>query len=281
MNGPPETADDAHERSRAEAEREFYLGYVAWLEALVDEAKRFPIPPKPDVGKIVAEAAAAGFRGDPKPAAAHSRRASPGIVVQLVDLCARYVTAELDAYADFLRRKEATPSQLVTQLERRAEVTLTQTKRRKWTHGLKHISGPFDSEPWIDEAWQFVEDRVQEHLRDSLEPDVWFGTPESEQTVSAEGGFEPSVPSDSQLTSRRDQVDTFLLRCVQETQLKAIRTHLWRAVGHNTPRQFQFWQRNDPRATAADDQNFRRILNMNPTDFVRLLKQKGIIKNSE
>jgi hypothetical protein len=74
-----------------------------------------------------------------------------------------------------------------------------------------------------------------------------------------------------------DRVDTFLLQCTRETKLKAMRKHIWQAVGHRTARQFQFWQASSPKATASDDSNFSRILRMNPTEFEILLKNKGII----
>ncbi|MGI8989559.1 MAG: hypothetical protein ACR2I2_08245 [Bryobacteraceae bacterium] len=76
---------------------------------------------------------------------------------------------------------------------------------------------------------------------------------------------------------RRAAVDSFILRCKQETTLKATRKHIWSAAGHKSPRQFQFWQASDPKATAQDDQNFRRITTMSPTDFEALLKKKRII----
>jgi hypothetical protein len=79
------------------------------------------------------------------------------------------------------------------------------------------------------------------------------------------------------LPDRRAAIDKFLLNCKQETSLKATRTQIWRAAGHSAARQFQFWQASDPKATAQDNQNFRRILAMTPTAFEALLKNKGII----
>jgi hypothetical protein len=75
----------------------------------------------------------------------------------------------------------------------------------------------------------------------------------------------------------RAAVDAFILKCNQEISLKVNRRHVWLAVGHTAARQFQFWQASDPKATAQDDQNFRRILAMSPADFEALLKKKGII----
>lgn len=77
--------------------------------------------------------------------------------------------------------------------------------------------------------------------------------------------------------SRREAVDAFLRKCKQETPVHVTRGHIWRLAGHQTPRQFQFWQASDPKATTQDDQNFRRILGMNSQAFVDLLKMKGLI----
>jgi hypothetical protein len=75
----------------------------------------------------------------------------------------------------------------------------------------------------------------------------------------------------------RAVVDNFIRKCGQETPLKVTRKHIWKAAGHATARQFEYWQAWDAKTIAQDDQNFRRILSMSPTDFVALLKKKGII----
>ena len=102
---------------------------------------------------------------------------------------------------------------------------------------------------------------------------------------AAEGNFtttEAVKPMPTELTvnggnGTRAAVDAFILKCKTELSVRVNRKHIWRAVGHTTARQFQFWQASDPKATAQDTQNFRRILAMNPTDFEALLKKKGII----
>jgi hypothetical protein len=75
---------------------------------------------------------------------------------------------------------------------------------------------------------------------------------------------------------RRAMVDTFLTRCNEKARFKVIRQHIWRSVGHRKSRQFEYWQACSDKATAVDDRNFRRILSMNPTDFIALLGTKGI-----
>jgi len=74
-------------------------------------------------------------------------------------------------------------------------------------------------------------------------------------------------------------VEDFLLRCNQEPDLpeKLLKKHIWSAVGHSGPRQFQYWQASDDKATAEDQRNFGRILAMPPADFVALLKKMGQI----
>jgi hypothetical protein len=100
--------------------------------------------------------------------------------------------------------------------------------------------------------------------------------PNGDESTRADSG--PTInAADTGGTNRRAAVDAFLLRFRQETAFRAHRNHIWRAVGHTRARQFEFWQGCDPKATAQDDQNFRRILGMNPSDFESLLKKKRII----
>ena len=73
------------------------------------------------------------------------------------------------------------------------------------------------------------------------------------------------------------EVDAFLQKCTQELSMKMTRKHIWRAVGHKTERQFQYFQAGNHKATDADRRNFPRILAMSPVPFLALLKRKGII----
>lgn len=84
-----------------------------------------------------------------------------------------------------------------------------------------------------------------------------------------------------QKSTRSIIVDDFLRRCNQEPGLgeKIGRKHIWGAVGHSAPRQFQYWQSNDPNATAEDEKNFGRILAMQPADFVADLKKRNLLKS--
>ena len=103
--------------------------------------------------------------------------------------------------------------------------------------------------------------------------------------TSKSASEQPAGAATSGVRAKRIQlVNDFLLRCLQETQHKLLKKHIWSAVGHRSPRQFQYWQAGDDRsrgkirgATDQDDQNFRRILAMAPADFEKLLKKKSVL----
>lgn len=75
--------------------------------------------------------------------------------------------------------------------------------------------------------------------------------------------------------ANRQRVDQFI-EASAASGFKITRVAIWKAAGHSQPRQFQYWQNGDPRATASDARNFDRILAMSPRDFDRLRrKSKG------
>jgi len=79
-----------------------------------------------------------------------------------------------------------------------------------------------------------------------------------------------SDPSTTQ-KARQSMVDEFIDRVRRETGREITRTDLARAAKHKTPRQFQRWQRGDPKATRADNINFSRILAQEPAEFLKEL----------
>jgi hypothetical protein len=97
----------------------------------------------------------------------------------------------------------------------------------------------------------------------------------SPPTAEADGQLLGSLPG----CERAVLVDDFLGRCNREAGLEVelVRKHISLAVGHKYPRQFQYWQASDPRATAADNRNFGRILRMTPAEFVKVLREKRAI----
>jgi hypothetical protein len=74
----------------------------------------------------------------------------------------------------------------------------------------------------------------------------------------------------------RQQVERFIQKC-RATDPRISRKHIWQAVGHKQPKQFQRWQRGDDKTTAADKRNFSRILSMAPSKFIELLKSMKIL----
>jgi hypothetical protein len=77
---------------------------------------------------------------------------------------------------------------------------------------------------------------------------------------------------------RNKLVNDFLDQCNRESApgFKVIRKHIWLAAGHAHARQFQYWQAGSGKTTDEDHRTFRRILGMPPSDFLALLKNKGI-----
>jgi hypothetical protein len=148
--------------------------------------------------------------------------------------------------------------------------------------GIKNLVVHFaekPSDPKLAPILQQLQERFRTQLQNLLHARIhdW----ESKGTEkSAEVGVPSFDKTEAQPQSppeRRALVNAFILQCKQVTSLKATRTLIWRAAGHSTARQFEFWQASDQKATAQDDQNFRRILAMSPTDFEVLLKKKSLI----
>jgi hypothetical protein len=89
-----------------------------------------------------------------------------------------------------------------------------------------------------------------------------------------------SAPMESKrVQDRRARVNAFLTRCNQEPNLgvKLIRKHIWQAVKHTHARQFHYWQSQHPKATEQNDRDFNRILAMDASNFVALLKKMTVI----
>ena len=106
---------------------------------------------------------------------------------------------------------------------------------------------------------------------------------DSEAKAGEASSAQPEATVVLDVTNRRAEVDRFLRKCNLESRSEVRREHIWRAVGHKHPRQFGYWQAGQDRlpgtihgATKADDQNFRRILAMDPARFVALLKKYNI-----
>ena len=99
--------------------------------------------------------------------------------------------------------------------------------------------------------------------------------PPVERPATRPDGSATPAPVATPLT-RRERVDDFLARCNREYTGpgKLIRKDIWTQAYHKTGRQFQYWQKEDARATKTDDKNFERILAMSPCDFAAAVAKR-------
>lgn len=91
---------------------------------------------------------------------------------------------------------------------------------------------------------------------------------------------QPKTCVDAQGTAnldRRVRIDQFLEACQKFSQARLTRKHLWRAAGHRSGRQFEYWQNGSEKATGEDNRNFERILAMSPKEFVIQLRRRKIL----
>ena len=98
--------------------------------------------------------------------------------------------------------------------------------------------------------------------------------PPVERPATRPDGSATPAPVVTSLT-RRARVDDFLTRCNREYTGpdKLIRKDIWTLV-HQTPTQFERWQREDKKATDADRRNYGRILAMTPHDFIEAVTKR-------
>jgi hypothetical protein len=202
-----EPTDAGYENSRRKAERAFFLASVDWFKRVVRDAKKLAIPPKTDENKMLAlaEAGAAAWSGEPfDPQTPPRRRVSTDVLLKLVELCEKYGEAEIRAYTALLQRKCVPPSQAINELDEHAETILREIRKRKWTPNIEHITGLFDSGPWINEGWHFVEKRIREVIQYDLHGLLWFhqdgwispSDTEAVESVKKKGGRPQTIPDE-------------------------------------------------------------------------------------
>jgi hypothetical protein len=104
------------------------------------------------------------------------------------------------------------------------------------------------------------------------------GRPQIDEIQEAMEKFETRVAAEPEWagTDRAQQVMDFLGRCNElEVSRKIRKNDIWRYASHRQPRQFQLWQRGE--GTMADEQNFSRILAMQPSEFIAALQKKKLL----
>lgn len=97
--------------------------------------------------------------------------------------------------------------------------------------------------------------------------------------LGAHGKSIPPNPIPEDPGDRKARVAAFLMRCNRELSFKVLKTHIWAAAKHKTPRQFQHWQAKSKQATAQDNATFPPILALSPQAFherLSKLKVKGV-----
>jgi len=87
----------------------------------------------------------------------------------------------------------------------------------------------------------------------------WYTQKKQARTVAATGE-----------SSRRLIIDAFISK-VTESGRKITRKDIWTVAGYTDPTEFQRFQRRDVRMTRSAVNNFNRVLNMSPDDFVESL----------
>jgi hypothetical protein len=143
----------------------------------------------------------------------------------------------LEKLADRTRRRVMDS---VAQIEQRAELTLNSL-----TYHNVNVS---EMNATIDEALRPL---IDEQLRKSA------ANPAPSST--------DAIPS-----SNREHIDRFILKMAQEGA-KVKRKDIWRAAGYKDATEFERFQCGDDRNRAAVSA-FRRILGLEPQDFLKLLK---------
>lgn len=74
-------------------------------------------------------------------------------------------------------------------------------------------------------------------------------------------------------TDRRAAIDGFISK-VGEAGRKITRKDIWTVANYKDRTEFERFQRGDTRTTQSAAENFKRVLNMKPEDFIRALEKK-------
>jgi hypothetical protein len=169
-----------------------------------------------------------------------------------------------ESWAGFMRQSRRPDSEMA-RLDARYHATI----QRSILDRVKHYEGQANS-------------RLQ--MKSGAAPPTESGATESmrvreaEETTVATPASTPAVADEpAGCGSRRAEVDAFLASCNRKADFTVRRRHIWLAVGHRSPRQFEYWQAFDGKATTANDRNFRLFLSMEPSAFLTLLKKRGIV----
>ena len=93
-----------------------------------------------------------------------------------------------------------------------------------------------------------------------------------EETRPAEATDSEAETLDSD--ERRELINSFISKVERDTGRKINRTDVWTVAGYKDATEFERFQRNDTRTTDAATLAFRRVLDMEPREFIDLLDKK-------
>jgi len=253
------TTDPEYDRARTDAEKRFYIESVRWEQALLKQAEQLPSTPKADAKKLLKNVASAAWKGAHVPVTAKPS-VSRDLILGLTTLCSDYVKSDLDAFTALLGRRQIPTALAVSELEKHATSILEEAHRRKWQGRVKEITSFFPGSSWLEEAWIFVTEETEEHVR-NLESLMWLGL--SSHVAPDQQGPE-SAP--------RVAIENFMLAVLAKGR-KIRRKDIWLVAGYTERTEFERFQRNDEDTTKAAKRNFARVLNMSPKAFIEALDE--------
>ncbi len=194
------------------------------------------------------------------------------VVFDLAEQLALCANAEITAFVRF--NKLWQPIMVLDLLEEHVPPLLEEVKRRRWNPAVKFISLFFEKNDFA-EAWDYVTSTVENFVWYSLQGTIWsLPLGEDEKLGSAMDTITEEVQVGAE---RRTRIENFLRQFPDSSIDRIHKLHIWKAVGHTTGRQFQFWQAGSEKATKQDDINFSRILAMNQEEFHALLRKKQLL----
>lgn len=85
---------------------------------------------------------------------------------------------------------------------------------------------------------------------------------------------EQAIDADASAAEQRALINSFISKVEREKGYKPTRTDIWTAAGYKDATEFERFQRNDERTTTAATLAFRRVLEMDPKDFIERLEKK-------
>jgi hypothetical protein len=201
----------------------------------------------------------------------------------------------------FLKPEER-ESEIQNEVERlRAEFMPKAVRWRQWrSQILSRIEARFEARyrHWTAEAIERVQRQIatgtgeastHEGLR--LRAEAWAraaegGFPVANKPRANEANRDESTRTDAEPAvdeengngaDRRAVIDAFISK-LAATGRKVTRKNIWTVAGYTNRTEFERFQSDNPRTTAAATKNFERVLKMSPEEFLALLRRKQVPK---